>query len=424
MPTRHAIVIAIDGLRASALGAYGNTWHPTPSLDLLASQSRVFDWLMADAPTLEGFYRAVWSGLAAPLDGDEQSVVAKALGASIAARLAASGVQSAITTDSEWVAERAEAIGFEEVRRLEFPLPTAAAESVADTELAQLVAIAADQIQALGAADAASSGNEPEPSRLLWIHARGYHGAWDAPLEIRQTLLDDDEVEAPTFVAPPENVASDNHDELLLYRAAYAAQTVVLDECIGVLTAALEEAGLASETLVVLVGCRGFALGEHGAVGAGVKMLYGEQLHLPLLLRVASDAPIAPPRSPLIVQPQDLLATLLDWFGAPTDSLGAGAFSLLDVEAEETPPRPIVAALGQDGEMAVRTSHWMLRQPARNGETSQTRRLPELYAKPDDRWEANEIADRCVEETAELLAAAERYRSGEPLNLNEPATLR
>ena len=421
MPTRHAIVIAIDGLRASALGAHGNAWHPTPALDLLASQSRVFDWLIADSPTLAGFYRAAWTGLAAPLDGDESSVAVSSAATAMAARLAAVGVQSALTTDSEWVAERADALGFEEVRRLEFPPPTAAAETIADTELAQLTAIAADQIQGLGAREVEGLDDAPEQSRLLWIHARGYHGAWDAPLEIRQTLLDEDEVEAPTFLTPPANVATDDHDELLLYRAAYAAQTVVLDECIGVLTAALDETGPASETLVVLVGCRGFALGEHGAVGADVSQLYGEQLHLPLLLRVASDAPVSPPRSALLVQPQDLLATLLDWFGAPQES--AGVLSLLDEEPEEA-PRPVVVAVGQDGELAVRTSHWMLRQPPQNGEAPQTGGRPELYAKPDDRWEANEIADRCVEETAELLAAAERYRNGEPLSLDEPVALR
>ena len=408
MPTRHAIVIAIDGLRASALGAYGNTWHPTPSLDVLASQSRVFDWLMADSPRLEGFYRAVWNGLAAPMNGDEAGIPAEPPAASLAGRLAASGVQSVLTTDSEWVAERAEAIGFEDVRRVEFPSPTAAAESIADTELAQLVAIVADQIQGWSVAESASAANH-EPSRLLWLHARGYHGAWDAPLEVRQALLDDDETEAPTFLSPPASVATDNDDDLLLYRAAYAAQAVVLDECLGVLTSALDEAEFSGETLVVLVGCRGFALGEHGAVGAEVQKLYGEQLHLPLFVRASSEAPVAPPRSAQLVQPQDLRATLFDWFGVAVESCGTDACSLLREEEapEGVPPRSMIVSRGQDGEIAVRTPHWMMRLAAKNSGALQDGGAPELYAKPDDRWEANEIADRCVEEAARLLAIVE-----------------
>ena len=38
------LVIAVDGLRAAALGAYGNTTFPTPALDQFAADSIVFDW--------------------------------------------------------------------------------------------------------------------------------------------------------------------------------------------------------------------------------------------------------------------------------------------------------------------------------------------------------------------------------------------
>lgn len=425
MPTRHAIVIAVDGLRASALGAYGNTWSPTPSLDLLASQSRVFDWLIADSPTLEGFYRAVWNGLAVPLDGVEAGVARQELEASLLRRLAASGVRAALVSDSEWVAERAEAIGFDEVRRLEFASPTVAAASVADTEMAQLAAIAADQVESWGLAAAESTDAGDQPPRLLWIHARGYHGAWDAPLEVRQALIENDEAPAPTFLSPPGDLATTDPDELLPYRVAYAAQTVVLDECIGVLLAAVADAGIANDTLVVLAGCRGFALGEHGRLGSDVEMLYSEQLHLPLSICVPDDTPLPPPRSFALVQPQDLMTTLLDWFGAPEDNLGAGANSLLrDDESESPSTWPMVVSNGRDGETAVRTAEWMMRLPAKDRESPQDGRPLELYAKPDDRWEANEIADRCVEEAAQLLAALEQHRSGEPAGLDEPATLR
>src|SRR5262245_3342902 len=44
------IVIAVDGLPAWALGAYGNDWIPTPNLDELAAQSIVFDHHFADVP--------------------------------------------------------------------------------------------------------------------------------------------------------------------------------------------------------------------------------------------------------------------------------------------------------------------------------------------------------------------------------------
>jgi hypothetical protein len=130
MPGKNAICIAIDGLRASALGAYGNTWHPTPALDLLASQSEIFDCTWSDHPTLTGFYDGAWSYK----------------GANIAQALTAQGVDTSLTTDDRQLAERAEAAGFSEVRCLEVPA-VESASVVADTELARLFAVAIDQLE-------------------------------------------------------------------------------------------------------------------------------------------------------------------------------------------------------------------------------------------------------------------------------------
>src|SRR5262245_54380310 len=44
------VVIAVDGLPAWALGAYGNDWIPTPNLDEFAAHSIVFDQHFADVP--------------------------------------------------------------------------------------------------------------------------------------------------------------------------------------------------------------------------------------------------------------------------------------------------------------------------------------------------------------------------------------
>ena len=45
----------------------------------------------------------------------------------------------------------------------------------------------------------------------------------------------------------------------------------------------------------------------------------------------------------------------------------------------------------------------------------------ELFAKPDDRWELNEVADRCAaiadELQQELLQLAQSIRSGRPTDL-------
>ena len=52
-----------------------------------------------------------------------------------------------------------------------------------------------------------------------------------------------------------------------------------------------------------------------------------------------------------------------------------------------------------DWSRAIRTPAWYLRHAAE----------PELYAKPDDRWEVNDVADRCDEVVGLLEKALIEY---------------
>lgn len=61
----------------------------------------------------------------------------------------------------------------------------------------------------------------------------------------------------------------------------------------------------------------------------------------------------------------------------------------------------IVSTLGAS--RSIRTPAWFLRQ-------SDTE-APELFAKPDDHWEVNEVAARGGEVVEELIAARQAYES-------------
>ena len=63
MPADNILVLVIDGLRASALGAYGNTTFPTPALDQFAAESFLLDFAFADSTDLPAAYRALWQSL-------------------------------------------------------------------------------------------------------------------------------------------------------------------------------------------------------------------------------------------------------------------------------------------------------------------------------------------------------------------------
>jgi hypothetical protein len=368
MSGRRAIVIAVDGLRASALGAYGNTWQPTPAFDALASRAVVVEWMYRQSPELEEFYHTAWGG-------------------ALPREIAAAGGVTALFTDDADVAARGEAAGIVDVLQLELPEP-AATDDVSETMMARLFAVAASQLEQLDRTDA-------HRDRLLWVHARAFHGPWDAPHALRVGLLDEDEIAAPEFVDAPACEQTGDHDIVLGYRAAYAAQAMVLDDCVGGLLAAAEGRG-DDETLFAVVGCRGFALGEHGAVGGRCLQLYGELLHVPCLIAATRLAP-APPRWPRLATVADLGATLAAWFGLPAR---VGSRQGVDLLSWDSPLRQYVVAAGMGGERSIRTPEWYLRKPAESG--------AELFVKPDDRWEANEIADRRPEVAEALLAALER----------------
>ena len=78
---------------------------------------------------------------------------------------------------------------------------------------------------------------------------------------------------------------------------------------------------------------------------------------------------------------------------------------LLDIaEGRDHPPRDIACAAAQ-GERAIRTPAWFLREARSEAAEPHV----ELFAKPDDRWEVNEVANRAGEVAVELKAALDAF---------------
>ena len=378
MENRLALVIVVDGLRAASLGTYGNTSFPTPQLDVLASRSLVVEWLLADSPTLEGFYRSVWNS-----HSSEANYLPRLM--------QQAGVRQRLMTDSPAIGEQFDIGVFDEVVSVEQG-QYLAAEEVEETHAARFFAQAIEQL-ALWQKDAA----EQQRSGLLWIHFSGLCGPWDAPLELRSDLLDDEDPLPPDFVIPPDSLETDDLDELLGYRVAYAAQIAVLDACLAGFVEAFHALPTDAMNLIVLTTSRGYSLGEHGCVGPSCAGLYSEQMHLPLLL-MSKETNVPLPRVTGFAQPADLGATLREWFADNSSGSKSHGISLMPIlSGEPGRLRDVAFATGLNGEQTIRTPAWQLHQ----------RDTVELYAKPDDQWEANDIASRCpdiVQGLSELLA--------------------
>ncbi len=104
-------------------------------------------------------------------------------------------------------------------------------------------------------------------------------------------------------------------------------------------------------------------------------------------------------------QPPDIAPTLLDLFGVKLPE-GMGGSSLLPLSRGEVAvvrERAVTALeLGPAAERAIRTNEWAYLLPVRipEGET----REPQLFEKPDDRWEVNDLRMRNIERAEELEA--------------------
>jgi arylsulfatase A-like enzyme len=382
-PLRNAIVIVIDRLGSGFLGPYGNTWVETPTMNQLASDSVLFENAFADSNDLTRSYRSLWSGVHAMIRNGRPEC-------SLAKLIERAGFHATLLTDDTGLLQHPLAEDFGEQVALAQPMTSQIPTSIEETCFAQFTLAAIERL-----ADSSEPG-------LHWLHAQGMNGPWDAPLYLAEPFRDEDDPEPYSGIVPPNFLLASDHDpdEVLSVMHAYAAQVSLIDMCIESLLDTIANHELADETLVIVTSLRGYPIGEHGRVGAGPHDLFGETLNVPLLIRPPNQ-PAGCMRLDALVQPTDLYATLAAWFDVSDDAPSTTGHDLLELTTDERAwSRQAVFATG-DGERAVRTPAWMLHI----GE-EQTK---SLYTKPDDRWEANEVGDRCGDVSEQLAGVMDEF---------------
>lgn len=420
MPQSNILVIVIDGLRASALGAYGNTTCATPALDHFAAQSMTFDACFAPAIELERVYRALWQSTFLPTEAsitEVQSVQGSV--ASLPTLLRNSGFRTTLVTDEPTLASFAGHDDFDECVHISpANLEVERATDAADTGLAKLFAAACDAIAAANNLQSNETVGNNNPPQLLWVHGQGMRGPWDAPLELQEAMLDESDPPPIESAAVPKLEISRDADPDVAFRfgTAYAAQVVVLDECWHELCEFITAADPNQPWLIVMMGARGFSLGEHQQIGGRDDRLPVEQLHVPWFIQFP-DGRCRLARSSALVSHYDLLPTLLEWcgIGTQTTAVGSSVISLCNPTILEW--RDAMLSTDGKGEFALRTADWCLRGTV-DGQQKEVDDIAawaspmteplELFVRPDDRWEANDVAKLCAEVVEELHADAIR----------------
>ena len=382
-----AVILAIDRLGAGYVGPLGNTWLQTPHFNRLAAESLVCETALTDTPELSAALRALWTGrhaLEPPADE----------GDSLAARARVSGAQSVLITDEQSAADSPLADTFDDQVFVESRAGARRASRLEETGLFRLIAAALEAI------------DDRSVPFLAWIHSRGMSAPWDAPREYRERLADPEDPPPPDFVTPPERRLDRGFDpdEVLGVVQAYAAQVQLVDECLGLLLDALNERPDRNELLLAVTSPRGYPLGEHKRIGPCDDALYSELVQIPLLIRFPRGIGRLA-RAQRLVQTCDLMPTILEACGwGEHDPAGFATSLWREAQGDQPlPPRQIACALAGNQRL-IRTPAWLLRETR-----DQEQAHRELFAKPDDRWEANEIASRCHEVTALLASELDRF---------------
>jgi arylsulfatase A-like enzyme len=403
----NAICLVIDRLHAGFLGAYGNAWIETPAFDRLASRSIVFDRALVDSPSLERLYRSYWQGWHALCPTPPESWP------TLAAMLRNAGVANTLLTDEPQIARHPLAVDFDELIEIDPPWQPDTAAQIDQTHFArcfaQIIAwLASRRKERRLQADSSTAHAEPF---LLWCHLGGLGAAWDAPLKFRQAYVEEGDPPPPESADVPDYVLPHDYDpdELLGITQSYAGQVALLDACLGALLEYLDGLPAGEKTLLAIVSARGFPLGEHLRVGPCDESLYGELVQVPWMVRFPTVATYSAEgaRSQALVEPADLWATLLDWWGMEAPSSPPTALSLMPIVRGQTDLLRDRLCIGGTGrERAIRTPAWYLRCPEigplslreRARAATENMATPsQLFAKPDDRAEVNNVASRCPE---------------------------
>ena len=269
---------------------------------------------------------------------------------------------------------------FSEVIQLGLPVSGGLATEWEKTTLAQSFAQTIDAINSL----------DLDSFDVLVIHCRGFHLAWDAPLDIRQRFVEEDDPDAEDFFEPPMfdwSAEQDiDPDKILAVQQAFQAQLLVFDLCLGVLLDFLEIENK-DNLSIALTSSGGYALGEHQLVGDMKNCPYSESIHVPFVV-FHSNA------SSTTLRHQELfyLNDLCDQFLA----------GYLNDHSTESTGNNIIFTEFDDATVAARTLAWHFVH----------QQNCELYTKPDDRHEINEISSRRRDIVEQFTALTKEFLQG------------
>jgi len=338
----NVIIIALDTLRYDHLGCNGNKSVRTPAIDAFAKRASVFDRAYCTSfPTVPmrtdcftghtNFPRYGWKRL-----GDEEVLLTEVLGEA--------GYYSAFVTDTTNMIPANFGRGFHEVHVTKPPadnpmkpedVPFGVPEEhyrqygkqyqrqmanmshfehESDWFVARTMCQACDRLE-----DIYRRG-----PFFLWVDTFEIHEVWHPPAHYVEQYSPG--YQGLDYMFPNygyTDIYEPEHIERL--RARYAGEVTLTDRWVGHLLRQVEELGLLSNTMIVLVSDHGMFLGEHRRMGKHTVdysdpwPLYEEVARIPLLVHLPGGRTRKRVRG--LAQPADLMPTVLDVCGVASPAV-------------------------------------------------------------------------------------------------------
>lgn len=318
-PLPDLVFLTLDTTRADHLGLYGYPRDTSPHLDAFGDQALVFERhivpMATTLPTHTTLFTGVWPiehGITANLRHGGQRFVTSEQLTPFARWASAQGYTTAgFVSAAVLRAETGIAAGFDMFnapRRYE-----RRARRTIDRALSWL-----------GQADATS-----DPI-MLWVHLFDPHNPYAPPPGWLQRFEGEDPAH-DAWLAARQHAETGTRPTGEVVRTdvavdAYDAEIAYMDQEVARLLGALQSRDRWDRTVVVIAGDHGEGLNQHGEPGHG--LVWDEQLHAPLLIRVPGQTPR---RIPTTLSTADVLPTLLGLLDLPAEDGFLGQVSGQDV---------------------------------------------------------------------------------------------
>ncbi len=414
------VVVMFDTLRADYLGCYGNEWVETPTLDGLARQSAVFDRAYAASwPTvpnrtdlftgrygepLHAWRPLSWEAVTLPelmrkegyvtqLILDTPHIINFGFGFDRpfhAWWLIRGNECDRWRTDSDPVQLTQP---LEKTNKAILSFYTQYLRNIRERRLEE------DYFapQVFSAAMRWLEENRDHEQFFLWIDCFDPHEPWDPPrhyLDRYDPGYAGEDV--PAYAVRSKECLSER--ELRHLRARYAGEVTMVDRWFGRFLERLQDLGLADDTAVIVCSDHGTYLGAHGQVHKA-QPLYEEVARIVWMMKLPRGR-WAGKRIPALVQPPDLMPTVLELAGiaCPETVQGKSLLPLLEGEKESLRSSAITGWAPMPwsaGPLAVTDGEWTLIDfPDRS--------RWELYHLPEDPGQLKNVVGEFPQEAGHL----------------------